>query len=266
MIIHSYLTDGLFGWAKLFVESYRFHNGEDIPIHLCTRNLTELQVKELYELYPNIKVENKDIDLKLAAKQLGLTMEQLLKYKARIEKVGVTNRARIWKQFISADDRIRSIYEVMKQYPEQDFMLHTDIDSYVRGPLTRIFDCIRNNEISIRFRPNNPIDRRVLGALVGFKLNDKVYRFMEHWIKYLDDVPIPKRQRGYGQTSFYLAYKDLYRKYKWGNFPLEVSGQRRKPDEIWAGKGDVGKDRNLKFYLYEFDMIKKGETWNDIKT
>ena len=258
MLVHAFLTDGFYPWAELFVESFKHHNGEDIPIVLCTRILNDDQINKLYSLHSNITVENKQIDLKRLAKKFGISYKQLLEYKHQIEKVHITTEARIWKQYTSADQRIRSIYEVMKKHTDQDFILHSDIDMYIRIQLGDLFDLIEANDISIRFRLNSSTPRKVMGGLIGFKINEKVFKFMERWEKYLDDVPIPKRKIGYGQSSFFFAYRDLKDDYKWGDVPQRyISPFMRPEDRIWSANNTKGKTKNLEICRRDFEKCKK---------
>lgn len=258
MIIHSYLTDGFFPWAELFVESFKFHNGEDIPMILCTRNLTEDQVDKLYSLHNNITIHNSHINLKKLAKKLGIGYEELLKHKRQIEKEHITRASLMWKQYTSADQRIRTIYEVMKENTHQDYMVHWDIDMYIRGKLDDLFNIVTTHDVSIRFRNKPREHRKVMGGLIGFKINDHVFKFMERWIKYLDDVPIPKRQVGYGQTSFYYAWRDLRKRYNWGHIPLDyISPLMRSEDKVWSANTKAGKTKNLKKCRRDFEKCKE---------
>lgn len=259
MIIHSYFTDGFFPWAKLFVESFKFHNGEKTPIILCTRNLNNEQIGELYDLHSNIKVHNEHIDLKDLAKSLGVKHKSLLKHKRQIEKDHITSASLMWKQFTSADQRIRTIYDVMKEYEgKTKFMLHWDIDMYIRGNLKDLYKIVKEHDISIRFRDKSKESRKVMGGLIGFKVDKHVFKFMKRWIKYLDDVPIPKRKIGYGQTSFYYAYRDLKDDYNWGHIPLNyISPSMRDKDKVWSANTKAGKTENLKKCRRDFKKCKK---------
>jgi len=260
MILHAFLTDGLFDWAKLFVDSFRITNGFDTPIVLCTRNLTDTQVNELSSLQPNVIVKNEHIDLKKLSKEFGISYDELLKHKKQIEKVHITEEARIWKQYTSADQRIRSIYEVMKEHPEEDYILHSDIDMYFRKPLTALYELMNANDISIRFRLHTTTGdhRKVMGGLLGFKINNKVFKFMERWEKYLDDVPIPKRKIGYGQTSLYYAYRDFKEDFKWGDIPGKyISPFMKDDDVVWSANTYAGKTKNLAKCMADLDALRR---------
>lgn len=248
MILHAFLTDGLFDWAKLFVDSFRITNGSDIPIVLCTRNLTDAQVNELSSSNEKVTVKNSHIDLRKLSEEFGISYEELLKHKKQIEKVHITEEARIWKQYTSADQRIRSIYETMKENPNEDYILHSDIDMYFRKPLVKLYDLMYVNDICIRFRLHTTTGphRKVMGGLLGFKISPKVFKFMDRWEKYLDDIPIPERKIGYGQTSLYYAYRDLKDNYTWGDIPGKyISPFMKEEDVVWSANTYAGKTKNL---------------------
>jgi len=258
MLVHAFLTDGFFPWAELFIESFKYHNGEDIPIVLCTRNLSNKQIHKLYSLHNNITIENEKIDLKRLADKFGISYNRLLEYKHQVEKMHITAESKIWKQYTSADQRIRSIYETMKKYTDQDFIFHSDIDMYIRTDLTDLFNLIKDNDISIRFRLKASTPRKVMGGLIGFKVNEEVFKFMERWEKYLNDVPIPKRKIGYGQSSFFFAYRDLKNNYKWGDIPqYYISPKMDQRDKIWSANTMKGKTKNLEICRRDFEKCKK---------
>lgn len=258
MIIHSYLTDGLYNWAEIFVESFRFYHGDEHKIFLSTRDLNDKQIDKLKSLYPNIHISNKPLNLNRIAKRAKLTVNQILKLKNHIENNAVTKKTFIWKQAISVEDRYRnSIVEAMKAYPDEDYLIHFDIDMYFRVQLEQLFEIIRNHDISIKFRLASKINRKVMGGLIGFKLNNKTMKFMHRWIYHIDDLPLYKKPLGYGQTSFYLAYCDLKDELKWGHVPSKfISPRFAKTDVVWSGNSKKGKVKNLKICYKDFREAK----------
>jgi hypothetical protein len=254
MIIHSYLTDGLFGWAKIFVESFGFYHGTDYRIFLSTRDLNEKQQDELMSLYSNLHISNKPLNLKRIAARAKMSVRKIKDLKTYIENNAVTKNTFIWKQAISVEDRYRnSITEAMRAYPDEDFLIHFDIDMYFRSHLQQLFEIIRNNDISIKFRLNSKINRKVMGGLIGFKLNNKTKKFMRRWIYHIDTLPLYDKPLGYGQTSFYLAHCDLKDDLKWGHIPSKfISPRFAETDVIWSGNSKRGKVRNLKICYKDF--------------
>lgn len=259
IIVHSYLTDGFYPWAEFFLETLFYHH-PNINVFLSTRNLNDNQIEKLMSYGDNIIVENDMLSIKSLAKKYNINVDKLKRFKKQIETNCVNKNNKIWKLLISGDDRIKSVYDVIKRSPKDSFILHSDIDMYIRQPLDELFKIVQNNEISMRFRLNSKTNRKVLGSLQSFKVCDKSINFMERWIYHIDKIPLEKRPLGYGQTSCYLAYKDLADKIKWGDFPVKfASPHNRDDDVIRSGNTKQGKTKNLAMYRKDFNKIKKGE-------
>jgi hypothetical protein len=259
MIIHSYLTDGFYGWAELFVESFAFHHGHEHKIYLSSRDLTIEQADKLKSLYPNLVIRNKILDINAIAKRAKSTPENILKLKNHIENDAVNKKSFIWKQAISVEDRYKtSIIEVMKHFPDEDYLIHFDIDMYFRKPLTDLFEIIKSNDITIKFRLKSKLNRKVMGGLIGFKINKLTMKFMKRWVYHIERIPLYQKSLGYGQTSFYYAYMDLQDKLKWGNVPSSYISPRFKEDDfIWSGNTPAGKAKNLIRCRQDFNKRRK---------
>ena len=140
MIIHSYLTNGFFPWAEIFIKSFKFYHGNDYKIFLSTRGLTNEQVDNLLSLYSNLYISNKTLNIKKIANKAKMNINDILKLKNHIETNVVTKKSFIWKQAISVEDRYRnSILEAMNFYPDEDYLVHFDIDMYFRKHLKKLF-------------------------------------------------------------------------------------------------------------------------------
>jgi hypothetical protein len=253
MIIHIYFTNGFLPWAKLFVESFRFHNGTEHQVVLTSRGLLPKQVKELNELYPDIQIDNSGFDIEYYAKKSGVPKKTLLKYKHEMETDGVSGKNRVWKLMIAGDERVKSVYEMVKKNVggEHKHILHFDADMYIRAPLDELFDFVRHHDISMRLRPTTHINRKTMIALQGYKIGDKSLDYLRRWIAYIDKINPLKRPLGYGQTSSYYAYLDVKDSCNWGSVPVKfISAKMRKDDIIWASKR--GKIKNLEIYRRDF--------------
>lgn len=247
MIIHSYLTDGFYGWAEIFLKSFLHHHGDEHKIFLSTRDLTNLQLNKLRRLYPNIQIINKKLNLERIAKQARLSVERIKVLKNHIENDCVTDNTFIWKQAISVEDRYKtSILESMRFNPKEDYLVHFDIDMYFRDNLKELFDLIKDNDISIKFRLNSKVNRKVMGGLIGFRVCDKVKKFLIRWGYHIDKIPLYQKPLGYGQTSFYYTYMEFKNRMKWGNIPGKfISPRFLETDVIWSGNTPDGKTNNL---------------------
>jgi len=267
MLIHSYFTDGLFEYACLLIESFKYHNGEDMKFVLTTRDLNEEQIEYLNKIYKNIDVINNPLDYERVSRMTGMSKEDIIMCKNQVEKRATRSgnaefMARMikWKQFASIEDRYRdSIIEVMQKYKDEDFLMHLDADMYIRKPLDDLFNLIRNNDFTITFRLKEKPHRRVFGCLLGVGINDRGTTFMKAWRKRIDNVHFKKKPKGYGQTSCYLAFMDLKDSgLKWGNIPEEYIGKRNEKNApVWSG--NLGsKKNNMESGWNDFKKIKSG--------
>ena len=254
MIIHSYFTNGFYGWAEIFLKSFRYHHGSEHRIFLSTRDLTSVQVNNLKRLYPNIQIINRQLNLKRIARRANLTVEKLVDLKNHIEHGAVNNKTFIWKQAISVEDRYKtSILEAMRYNPREKYLIHFDIDIYFRKNLKELFDIVTNNDISIKFRLKSKVNRKVMGGLIGFRQCTKTKKFMRRWIYHIDKIPLYLKPMGYGQTSFYYAYLEFKDRMKWGDIPGKfISPRFLDNDVIWSGNTKDGKTKNLQYCLEDF--------------
>jgi hypothetical protein len=262
MLIHAYLTDGFFQWAKFFLETFKFHNGTGHPIIFTTKNLTEPHINELKNVYSNIEVDNKNFDMDLFCKRSGLDKGTLLRYKREVEFIHVTPENRVWKLMVAGDDRIKSIYNIVKdKFIGESHVLHFDIDMYIRAPLIDLFEFVERHDISIKLRLASKINRKTMIGLQGYKFNSSSVDFLERWIRHIDAVKPSDRHLGYGQTSCYYAYEEVKDKYNWGDIPSKfISPYMRKEDLVWSANTLDGKTKNLKLCRGDFKNAKKSSS------
>ena len=257
LIVHAYFTNGFFGWAKIFVESFRHTNGNDIRICLDGRDLSNNQIDELSS-HKNITIYNRELNKEWLAKRAGIGVNELLTHKDQIEKVHVTDKSKIWKLMIAADDRVKSIREALHRYKDSKhtYMLHCDIDLYFRNKITNLFNLIRSHDISFRFRLNSKPNRKIMIGVEGLHIKKSI-AFLDQWIRYVNDVKPADRPLGYGQTSCYYAYRDLKDQYKWGDIPIEFISPHMRPDDIiWSANTTKGKTENLQICRDDFRRLK----------
>lgn len=258
MFLHAYLTNGFIEWAEFFLETFKFHHGESIPVILTTRDLTYNQIESLHDIYGNLLIENEELPMKRLCKEANVSYKQMMKFKRETETHHVTMKNRVWKLLISADDRYKSVGDVMKRNQHEDFMLHYDIDMYFRDRLDGLFKIMKENDISLRFRLKSKLNRKILGSVLGFKVSSKSIAFMDQWAKHVDAIKPAERPLGYGQTSCYYAFKDMEDQCKWGYIPGKYANSTPDPNYIvWAANTNKGKTANLKFFRKDFERLKK---------
>lgn len=257
MIIHAYFTDGYFDWAKLFVESFAFHNDNNYKIILHSKDLKESQINELYKLYNNLEVRNEKINWDDLEKKSGISKKNLKQFKSKTEKEKVNQNIKVWKLMIAGDDRIKTIYNLLKETPENDHVAHFDIDTYITGNLEDLFNFVKENDFCTIYRIKKQIRKRglvrphraTLINFMGFTVNKKSKKFMKTWINYIDKVHPAERTKGYGQTSCYYAYLDMIKNkdFKTGDI---------KKYRNWASAQKGGKNMLYEKYRKDFEERK----------
>lgn len=262
MIIHSYFTEGYFGWAKLFVRSLKKTNGDEIELILSSRNLPQPKVNELLKLHGNITIINSDLNYDKMAKRAKINKETLLKYKNEVETKKVDKNNKVWKLMIAAEDRLKEIYDVLENNKGEP-LLHVDIDTYVKKDITPILETVMNNDFTTRWRIEKQIkrdghvkyeNRATLISVQGYNGSDNSVKFLKTWIDHLTNVPPHKRPAGFGQTACYRAYLDWKDIMSFGDIPPEfLSPQGHGKGILWgANKGN--KEDVLKEYKNEYKM------------
>lgn len=263
MIIHSYFTDGFYPWAKLFLESFRHHNGDSIPIKLDAININKDQMKELYSVCNNLHIFEHIMDLEKVAAEHNIVYSNLLKQKKEIETLHITHRSKSWKLLIAGDLRVKAICSMLDKFPN-DSILHFDIDTYIRADLNDLVSLVNNNDICVRFRLHKSAEnRKVLISTMGYKNNKNSREFIKSWIDVIESIELKDRPIGWGQTSYYRAYLKCKDKYKWGDVPPEFAAARQLPtDKAWGGNTSAGKTVNVKKYRKDFNKVKRKKLWD----
>lgn len=224
MIIHSYLTNGdpMYNFCLLFLESYKYHNGEDTKIVLSTRDLKKKQRAKIKETYKNVDIINEKFNFDYLAEVTGYEIEYLEKLKKNVEKGrNITGKKDhiLMKQYISVEDRYRtSILDVISRY-NPDYMLHLDIDICFKENIDPILKIVKNNDVSFKLRDTKERTRLIVGYALGFTINQRSMDFINKWMKYIDKYPLRKKPKGYGQISLWNTYDEMKRHIKIGKFP-----------------------------------------------
>lgn len=239
MIIHSYFTNGYFDWAVFYLRTLRHYNSLLYPVVFNTVGLTEGQIRTLRTTYPNMTILNVPLDMRRYAHRANMKKATMARFKHECETKFVTPANMVWKLMVAAEDRPKALRNIMHQYHLHDFyVLHSDIDMYFRGPLVDLIREISSNDITLRIRPKmNPIRARMSIGLMGYRLNPKTFTFMDEWVRQIEKIPPQMRPLGYGQISYWNAYKATrHEKLIWGTLPSRYStfGDTKSKDKIWS--------------------------------
>ena len=227
--------------AKVFLRSLYKTNGDNFHVLLSTRDLSLDQMRELEDIYPNLNVENKYLPMKHMAKRAKVSVEQLKEYKREVENRHVTNNNKVWKLMIAAEDRPRSLYELLlRGEGVQTPILHFDIDTLFRKNIWPIVTDALTYDCCLLLREgHNTTKAKLTISTMTWRRNERTLKFFDRWMHWLDEVPPPHRPIGYGQLSAWYAFQECrYElKYKklgpaWG-YPGRASN---KPSNyIWSG-------------------------------
>ena len=265
MLIHSFLTNGkpMFDFAKLFLQSFKYHNGDRYKIVFTGKDLSSHQIKTLKDIYPNLDIWNEHIDYEELSITTGYPIYKLHKIKERVEnrKNGINrNDDLMWKQFISVDERYKkSIIDTVNRYEEfYQHVLHLDIDTCFFRDIEPIKKIVKNHDISFKWRyggdkkkDKGAINKKIIGYCIGITINENSKQYIHRWINYINKVPLMKRQNGYGQSILFLAYKDLKKQVKFGSIPHWITSsnlremKNRDKLPIIVGGNNMSKTANV---------------------
>jgi hypothetical protein len=247
MIIHSFLTDGFYDWAELFLKSFKQqYNNEEYLIYFDSKGLSNTQIVNLKNVYSKLTIKNEDYDWNHISEYLGLSINEIKIIKNNIEAGNrITPENVIWKLYIAAEQRFtKYVPSIMK---EHKYILHLDIDTYFVNKITPLFDMIYDNDITLTIR-----EKDAAIGVMGLNVNNRVNKFFDEWSNEMFKLDIKKRPRAYGQTSFYNVYKRMINDLKWCNIPLNMINKSVEEDKlIWYGSRITKKDA-LKEYKEDF--------------
>jgi hypothetical protein len=272
MLIHSYLTDGFFEMAKVFLQSLdQVSKPSHPPVWLDTRNLTTYQISELYDLYPGglLHIQNRMLPVREWANQLGISVKQLKQYKQQCESRFVSQRNKAWKLLTAGDDRVAAFYSVLfGDTPPPDnldwgqmginYIAHFDIDTLFRKPLgPTVPKLMEEADIWLKLRPGHPtLKARITIDCILVRPTDGVRRFFDEWRRQINRVEPKKRPVGFGQASCWFAFQKIkdYKRFNYKTLPLEfgLPGRNKKDQIIWCGNvHKLAKDDCVKLFKKE---------------
>lgn len=268
MIIHSFFSDGLYEWAKLFLDSFKYLHGDtEYKIVFKTLGLTNDQVIGLYDRYFNLDVISKQYNWEQMSDDLNVSIGRLKVMKDEIEhgsdKVSDYYK---WKILMSVEERYRkAIPEVIDLYKKHfSHVFHLDIDMYFVNRIDLIEKEIKKNDITLEVRTTgykSKMDRaRVAGGIMGFDMNaPSTRRLINSWCKFIDAISTRHKPRDYGQTSLFYAYKYMNGNTKWGRFKFgkEMSMFEDSKSIVWSGnRGNA--DEKLILFKKHFSNVTNG--------
>jgi len=224
-----YSTFNYFPWIKIYLESFKLTNGTNEKIHLNSRGLKQGQLDELFKIYPQLTINNREFNLVKLAKKHNLTYEEVkhsFKICANDKNDGKGHR--LYMNLSADDDRMNLFNETIKIYPNEPYWIQTDVDWFFRGDISKIFEWAITADVGIvdRIRPfrlnfkgqniaspNTKIgkfDSRITICFTSINNTEAGKAFVQYWCDIINNTPIKQRDNiKYGQYAIYKAFYDF---------------------------------------------------------
>ena len=85
--LYAFFSDGLYEFAETFVDSLKFHHGDDLHLILETLDLNNKQIDRLSASYKNLDLRNRAINLSHYADLLEVDVATIRRWKHEVENV-----------------------------------------------------------------------------------------------------------------------------------------------------------------------------------
>lgn len=275
-IVHAFFTDGLFGFAEIFLDSFAAEHGEDIKIVFSTFGLSSAQINRLESRYANLEIRNKDLDILDVALKLNQPVAQVKEWKQQIEKNRTTDENYLWKVYFSVWERYRSLLKLATEFKSlgYKYLLHSDIDVYFRKSLDNYFNAMKKHDLTVYKRPWMSQNGFILGAFIGITLTSNSLNVLAIWKNYIEFIDIKDAPRGFGQITLTKTYHKTKSVCSWGDLLESENGpsfskDRRLNSDLWFGNSNQGKNlKNISVELFRKDFTKRmkiRDHWNNTK-
>ena len=276
-MIVAYLTSGYFKWAELFLKSLKLSNGTKYPVFLNTRDLSPGQLHTLRTIYPNLEIDNRQLNVKALSKKHNIPAATILASRKACEGDKATGNHRLWMNITADGDRIVSLRDVINSHPTPKAFLHLDIDLLFRGSLDEVFNLGAKNNVglicrkggppsnriplnSIVLNAKNSLDSIVIISAVSIQNTPEGKRFMDKWVSYVNSSPMSKRNHcKWGQFAAWKTFCDLQKELSFFRFPVGCINDRFSPKahaKMWYPK-KKSKDDQYSQMMAEYRRLLK---------
>lgn len=269
MLVHSYLTNGFFNMAKVFLQSLHYVHGDEPPlVWLDTRGLKTHQAQELERCYvkDRIYINSMILPLRQWAERAEVSLKDMRAYKRQCEGRFVNDRNKVWKLMTAGDDRIHRLYDIMwpkvpppdeplNWLPFPDYIAHFDIDTLFRKPLTPVHALMKDTDLWLKLRPGHKIVKaRITIDCILVRPTKGVMKFFTEWLRWINRTPPLDRPIGWGQASCWHAFERTKGAMLFDTLPLEwgLPGRNHPDDIVWTGNvHKLAKDDCVKLFAKE---------------
>lgn len=245
-MFHTFATEGFAAWAELFLEAVRFHYGDTVHVLLDGYGLSDDSISILARIHSNLHIRNRPEQFEKLAEKAGVDMDRVWRWKHEIEAGAPTDENFWFKSFISDDQRYRSMDDVMDYARRNGFsyLVHSDVDIYIRNPLDRLGPALDNHDLGLFIREEKD-GTKPLGALLAFRVGSGATSFVNTWMAEIDSVPFNGRQRGWGQIIIKRALEQSHGAsiLNLNESPQPVTYSKTFEDEVdlWLGSNSRGR-------------------------
>ena len=281
-MVISYFTKKYFKWTPIFLQSWKKQHGEQEKIVFnCYDDVKNGDLKSLTSLYSNLIIKRDHFPMEHMTDKLKITKKELERH---MEDLCVGKRKNdttlVVMMYLADCVRIQKLYEVMKDYSDEKFFFHSDIDMYFRKPILNEINAFkRKYDVGIKFQLNVKREcSKTPITLLSFNNNDNVMNFMTKWLEIINSYSIledykkvfkDNNKTYYGQWALHRAYLEFKDKIIFYDIPDSFRDTRfDKSSEIWSGNKAITignrKDKYLTFD-YILKTFEKEIKMNDIQ-
>lgn len=245
-MIYICVSDNFYEWTILFLDSLYLTNGDKYKVFLKGLSLTDKMVQDFKESYPNIEIENHDVDYEYVGNKFGKKRNQIELSKDGL-KNGFKENNRWWSQYV-LNERVKGLIEVMNRNPKGWFICY-DVDVLFRKNIDPLVNFVKENDVSLYFRPSleriddkNKIkkDMKIGGGISGY-VGEKGIRFVEKWIEIMDSKEDINKILTctflWDQMALYSTFLNLRNEMKWGDIDQNrwISAWYHEWKSVWGG-------------------------------
>lgn len=267
VLFHTVVTEGYIAWAELYIEALRSIYGDDVPIRIDAFNISHESEKFLRKSHGNLDLHTTYETWEEISDNTNVNINKLLLWKEEIEHGRINDENFWYKIYITVNQRYRRMLHIVDDTIRKgyDFLLHTDVDLYLRNRLDNFLENIYDSNIDFAayFRDTSKCIYKILGAFLVIRLNQNINIFMKEWMAQIDNYPYAKRWRGFGQSVIWYAYQNTKDKlniadiHEINDAPVYSKKFDIKSD-IWLNSNSFIKSNSIK-------SLPRAISWEDLK-
>jgi len=260
-------------WAKIYLESLSLTKN-NIPVILNSYNIKPKDINFLKSLYNNVTIDNKTLDLKDECKKNNFPYSEMMESKQDCANGKIKGKMRPYMNLMADSLRPIRFLQTIKNNPNENCWIHTDIDFLFRGNISDIVDLVKQHDAVLivrKWRGKNlknfgvsdwdrpKTDSMITICFVGINNTPIGIKLTERWIYRINEVPLKDRShKKWGQHAIARALEDVAKNADVVLPPVGYVNQNLNPAphaKIWYPKRK-NKKNELKLIQKELDRLK----------